>query len=407
MPLCDLFGSLSSPTRVHSVPIHSSFFSLGTSHSTPIPLLTVEFHASPDGNLEAQFRRAAHLFKPSKMPNPVQSFVLGHMMAGIVSQIWVDKVDKGIYSPPVNAPANFSQLPMETKLSLLHSEQGTSMFRESATPNARLNGLFFPHGLAATTAMFNELEQDSVTNQRCLLHNLHATLCVFGAFGYTMADFFKSLHTGEDQETMASFLSFLPVPCTSLPANQKYESDYLAVPNPYDKNAPWQAKVGDNWQVAFSMRSFWNSLLSTHGPDGDNDCETDAAFRIALMLTYSSLRGEGVQVFFGTHPLMLDGAHACNLVSCLAVPLSGEEHAINLTRYRRAEDDAELLGEGLPGEREGPPGGAHISLSGELAGLPRACCWHICFQKGVCHVCTRPVRDSCSCGQPDCRCQLP
>jgi hypothetical protein len=121
---------------------------------------------------------------------------------------------------PTNAPANMKELPMDQQVAILNHEPGKSMFREFGTPSARLDGLTYIHTGSASPGMFNEQEQSAITNERMIMHNVHAALTVFGAYGFTFANYIRALKTKTRLPTITSFHSFVLVGTSSIPATQ-------------------------------------------------------------------------------------------------------------------------------------------------------------------------------------------
>ena len=226
-------------------------------------------------------------------PNPPVFF------PGIINEIWVKQIDAGVYCPPSNAPANMKQLPLDNQVAILNKERGCAMFREFQTPDARLNGMTYPHPMSAIPGMFNELEQSAITNKRVLMHNVHAALTVFGAYGFTVANYFRALATKTRLHTIASFHSFILIPSSSLAATQEYAYDLWTGPNPSNPvEGPWFVRSGENWQHAYSTRATWDPTTGSGAPDDKNDCESKAHSIVANKLTIDECNQESsAQVF--------------------------------------------------------------------------------------------------------------
>lgn len=231
-------------------------------------------------------------------------------MSGIINEIWVKQIDSGLYCTPTNAPANMKELPMDQQVAILNHEPGKAMFREFGTPSARLNGVTYIHTQSALPGMFNELEQDAITNKRMIMHNVHAALTVFGAYGFTYANYIRALKTRTRLQTIASFHSFVLVGTSSVPSTQEYEFDWWAGPQPNNMDGQWWVRSGENWQHAYSTRATWNPMQGSGSPMNKNDCESKGDGIVAEKLTIDQCNQPTVQdtrKYVWTHVMQMKG----------------------------------------------------------------------------------------------------
>lgn len=140
--------------------------------------------------------------------------------------------------------------------------------------------------------MHNELEQPAITNKRLLVHSLHAANAMFSGYNWSPLTLLERVGEGRLDAEMTSYLACVITAIDTIPATQKYTSDYWIVPQrkAEDGTIIYGAHGGEDFQVANASSARWSPDKPAL-PSGRNDCESFAHANLSRMLGFIELAG--------------------------------------------------------------------------------------------------------------------
>lgn len=183
--------------------------------------------------------KKSKLFTASKLPNFLKNQTIAstlNQLPNVIDKLMVSGMRDGRIDVPLNAPSNFLQLSFQQQEAILDKDKTTMLGRGGYTASAELYGVPFLHANAIITAMCNENEQVSCTNNRVLVASFHAAMAIFEVHGFTLDSLEKEVMSGKISEALASFGMAVISAVHTFASTQQYGFDIMIMKMPGKKH---------------------------------------------------------------------------------------------------------------------------------------------------------------------------